>query len=278
VDLNRTLPAFPDERRDTIISTITLLLTASMQSRGNSQTLPITSILAPTGKLRAAVIASNPVLITLRRDGTLGGVSIALAEALAAYLSVPVEFRPYDNPKEYNESLASDIWDIGLAARDPSRAEYLAFSETFMEVANGYVARPGATLERAEDVDQAGIKIAVAIGSAPHSVLQRLIKNAEIVPLAGGFEPALEALAMGKADVYGDNLHLAYRVADTLPGARVLPGHFNVVQMAIGVRKRAVAVLPVIDAFVNQIRAGGTVQKAINEVGLRGVQLPQQRS
>ena len=54
----------------------------------------------------------------------------------------------------------------------------------------------------------------------------------------------------------------------------MLPGRFNVVQMAIGVRKRAAAVLPTVDEFVNQIRSDGTVQKAIAEADLRGVRVP----
>ncbi|MBK3663491.1 transporter substrate-binding domain-containing protein [Bradyrhizobium diazoefficiens] len=227
-----------------------------------------------TGKLRAALIASNPVLVTLRPDGTLDGVSVAVARALGAYLGFSVELKPYDNPARYNESLAGDDWDIGIAARDPARADHLAFSETFMEVDNGYVARPGTALTNAEGVDQPGVKIAVAQGSAPHTVLKRLIKNAEIISIPGGFEPACEALAAGKADVYGDNLHVAHRIADALPGARVLPGRFNVVQMAIGVRKRAASELSTVDEFVKQIRSDGTVQKAIAEAGLRGVRVP----
>jgi polar amino acid transport system substrate-binding protein len=225
------------------------------------------------GKLRAALVASNPVLVTRQPDGTLGGVSVAVACALAVHLGVPIELWPYDNPARYNESLATDDWDIGLAARDPSRAEHLVFSATFMEVDNGYVARPDAAPTNADEVDRPGIKIAVAQGSAPHSVLRRLIKNAEIFPVPGGFEPALDALATGKADVYGENLHLAYRIADALPGARVLPGRFNVVEMAIGVRKRAAAALPAVDEFVGQIRADGTVHKAIVEAALRGVRV-----
>jgi polar amino acid transport system substrate-binding protein len=69
-------------------------------------------------------------------------------------------------------------------------------------------------------------------------------------------------------------VHLAHRIADALPGARVLPGRFNVVQMAIGVRKRAAAALPTVDEFVNQIRSDGTVQKAVIKAGLRGVRVP----
>ena len=239
-----------------------------------AQALSAPATLSPTGKLRVALIASNPVLVTRGTDGSLGGVSVSVAHTLAARLGVPVELKPYDNPVRYNESLASDDWDIGLAARDPARAEYLAFSVTFMEVDNGYVARAGAAPTSAEEVDRAGVKIAVAQGSAPHAVLTRLIKNAEIIQVPGGFESAREALATGKADVYGENLHLAHRIAEALPGARVLPGRFNVVQMAIGVRKRAASALPTVDELVNGMRSDGTVEKAIAEAGLRGVRVP----
>jgi polar amino acid transport system substrate-binding protein len=261
-------------RRKAVAVAITTLATTCTHASARAQATSAASTLSPTGKLRAALIASNPVLVIRRPDGTLSGVSVAVARALAAQLGVPIELKPYDNPARYNESLANDDWDIGLAARDPSRAEHLAFSVTFMEVDNGYVARPGAAPTNAEEVDRAGVKIAVAQGSAPHTVLLRLIKNAEIVPVPGGFEPAREALATGKADVYGENLHLAHRIADALPGARVLPGRFNVVQMAIGVRKRAAAALPTVDEFVNRIRSDGTVQNAIAESGLRGVRVP----
>jgi len=261
-------------RREALSATIIALATASSEYSVWAQTPSAAGALVPTGTLRAALIASNPVLVSRRPDGALSGVSVAVARALAMHLGVPIELKPYDNPGRYNESLATDEWDIGLAARDSSRAEHLVFSVTFMEVDNGYVARPGAGPTNAEEVDRSGIKIAVAQGSAPHAVLSRLIKSADVVPVPGGFEPAREALATGKADVYGENLHLAHRIADALPGARVLPGRFNVVQMAIGVRKRAAAALPIIDESVNRIRSDGTVQKAITEAGLRGVRVP----
>jgi polar amino acid transport system substrate-binding protein len=261
-------------RRETVAVAITALATAWTDAKPWAQVTSAVATLSPTGKLRAALIASNPVLVTRAPDGTLGGVSVAVARALAAHLGLPIEFKPYDNPARYNESLATDDWDIGLAARDPARADHLAFSATFMEVDNGYVARPGAAPATAEEVDRAGIRIAVAQGSAPHTVLTRLIKNAEIIPVPGGFEPARQALATGKADVYGENLHVAHRIADVLPGAHVLPGRFNVVEMSIGVRKRAASALPTVDELITGMRSDGTVHKAIAEAGLRGVRVP----
>jgi polar amino acid transport system substrate-binding protein len=101
------------------------------------------SQLAFNGGLRAALIASNPVLVTRGADGQLGGVSVELARALASKLNVPVRLILYENPVHYNESLGKDESDVGLAVCDPSTAEYLAFSDVFMEVDNGYVGRPG---------------------------------------------------------------------------------------------------------------------------------------
>src|SRR6478609_9226455 len=79
--------------------------------------------LAPKGELRAALIVSNPVLVTRGADGQLGGVSVELARALATKLGVSIRMTPYENPARYNESLGKGEWDIGLAARDPSRGE-----------------------------------------------------------------------------------------------------------------------------------------------------------
>ncbi|MBX9777464.1 MAG: transporter substrate-binding domain-containing protein [Xanthobacteraceae bacterium] len=227
--------------------------------------------LAPSGELRAALIASNPVLVTRLTNGELGGVSVELARALGARFGVTVRLIPYENPARYNQSLGKGEWDIGLAARDPSRAEHLAFSEVFMEVDNSYVARPGSPLKKAEDVDRAGIKVAVAQGSAPDAFLTRTLKYAEIVRVPGGLGPAREALVTGRADVYGENAHLAHRIATDLSGASVLEGRFNVVHMSIAVPKERADALDAVNQFVREVKRNGDVARAIERAGLRGV-------
>jgi polar amino acid transport system substrate-binding protein len=226
---------------------------------------------APRGELRAALIASNPVLVSRSTSGELGGVSVELARAFASKLGVPIRFVPYDNPARYNESLGKGEWDIGLAARDPSRAEHLVFSEVFMDVDNGYVARPGLPFKTADEVDRTGIKVAVAQGSAPDGFLTRTLKNAEIVRVPGGLVPAREALASGRADVYGENAHLAHRIAAELPGAFILDGRFNVVQMSIAVPKANSDALAVVNEFVREAKGNNLIAGAISRAGLRGV-------
>jgi polar amino acid transport system substrate-binding protein len=160
---------------------------------------------------------------------------------------------------------------VGLAARDPSRGEFLAFSDVFMEVDNGYVGRPGLPLKTAEEVDRPGIKVAVAQGSAPDGFLTRTLKNAEIVRVPGGLPPARDVLATTRADVYGENVHLAHRIAAELPGATVLDGRFNVVQMSIAVPKTNAAALPIVNDFVRDAKRDGLIAQAIARASLRGV-------
>jgi polar amino acid transport system substrate-binding protein len=196
--------------------------------------------LAPTGRLRAALILSNPVLV--RRDaatGAFGGVSVEVARALADRLGVPLEPVPYANPARYAESLRGDIpWDAGFAARDPARGEFVEFSPTYMEVDNVFLVPPGSPLLTARDVDRAGVRVAVPQGSAPDLFLTRTLRNAEVVRVSGGAEVAVDTLASCRADAYGENAHLLHGVMARLPpGARILEGRFNVVQMAIAVPK-----------------------------------------
>ena len=111
----------------------------------------------------------------------------------------------------------------------------------------------------------------MAQGSAPDGFLTRNIKNAEIVRVPGGLAPAREALSDGRADVYGENVHLAHQIAADLPGAVVLAGRFNVVQMSIEVPKQNSAALAIIDEFVREAKRNGLIAQQIARAGLRGV-------
>src|SRR5262245_29476221 len=78
-------------RREVVAIAITASATSWRHASAQAQATSAAAALCPTGKLRAALIASNPVLVTRRPDGTLGGVSVVVARTLAAHLGVPNE-------------------------------------------------------------------------------------------------------------------------------------------------------------------------------------------
>jgi len=69
--------------------------------------------------------------------------------------------------------------------------------------------------------------------------------------------------------VFADNIHVAHRLAAELPGATVLDGRFNVVQMSIAVPKSNAAALPVVNDFVREAKRDGLIAEAIAQAGLR---------
>ena len=124
-------------RRDVLAVAIATSITGTTRmSLAQTPLVSAVAALCPTGKLRAALIVSNPVLVTRRSDGTLGGVSVTVARALAAHLGVPTELKPYDNPARYGENLETDDWDIGLprASFEPTTSRSAAPSWRWLMV------------------------------------------------------------------------------------------------------------------------------------------------
>jgi hypothetical protein len=82
-----------------------VLLAAEMFGPALGQPTPNSEI-APTGKLRAAVIGIR----------VLGGVGEPIGKFIAANLGVPFESVIYPNPDAYEQSFGKGQWDIAIGA------------------------------------------------------------------------------------------------------------------------------------------------------------------
>jgi polar amino acid transport system substrate-binding protein len=236
-----------------------------------SMTNPVAQRLAPGGELRVGLIGSNAVLITRAADGTLRGVAVELAGRLAQRLGVRLRMIPHENPGRYAESLSTDGWDLVLSGRDPLREEFVAFSEPYLEIESLYLARPGLGLDSAEQVDRPGIKVLVLKGGSQDNYLTRHLKQAALVRVEGKAELARQELASGRVDVFGGTAPGVYALAAEYPQAKVLAGRFSVVHQSVGVRRANADLLPYINEFLREAKAGGLVAEEIRRAGLKGV-------
>jgi polar amino acid transport system substrate-binding protein len=249
-----------------------LLLLAALVCTGSSNAQDQAGArIGQNGELRVALITSNPVLVTRNSEGQLAGVSVDLANALGAKLGLSVHLVPYENVVRYNQSIGKDEWDVSFTPRDLSRTAQLAFSDPFMQVDDSYVARPGSALRTPDEVDRPGVKVAVIQGSATDGFLSHTLKHALIVRLLGGLVSAREALSFGRADVYADYTHIAYRLQAEIPGATVLVAPFNVARMSIAIPKANAAALPIVNDFIHDAKRDGVIADAIKRADLRGV-------
>jgi hypothetical protein len=101
------------------------------------------------------------------------------------------------------------------------------------------------------------------------------LKSAEIVriPLSEHISAdAVELLRSGRADAFGADSGVGYPAAESLPGASIVPGTFNVVRVAVALPKgRSPEAQAKIAEIVSEAKRNGIVQKAIDAAGLKGV-------
>lgn len=216
-------------------------------------------LLGPHGRIRAAINLGNPLLAWRLSDGGLDGPSVRIAREIAEILGVGLSLIAVEYARHSFELLRDGDADVGFLAIDPLRAEHLAFSDPYVTIHGGFLVPDGSSLQTAEDVDQASIRIAASRGSAYGLHLQRAITSATIVETAS-FEERLTLLRRGEVDV-------AAGITEAFPqdatGAwRTLEGTFLQIRQAVCVRTERAAAI----AFLNDcLSARPTVSNEMHQ-------------
>jgi polar amino acid transport system substrate-binding protein len=221
--------------------------------------------LAPTGKLRAAINLGNIVLA----QGTPQeprGITVDLARELAKRLGVPLEMTTYDAAGKVFEALKAGSWDIAFLAIEPVRAAEIAFTAPYVLIEGNYMVPADSALKTPADVDRAGIRIAVAKGSAYDLYLTRTLKNATLVRSQNGPE-AMDMFVRDKLEVAAGVKQPIVLYAKSHPGLRVIEQRFMAIEQAMGTPKARYAgheaAPKYLRAFVEEMKASGFVADAL---------------
>jgi polar amino acid transport system substrate-binding protein len=219
--------------------------------------------LAPTGKLRAAINFGNSVLA--QRE-PFGGVSVDLARELARRLQVPVEFVSYDAAGRVTDDAAKNVWDVAFVARDPKRAEDIAFTAAYVIIEGAYMVPAASPLQKNEDVDTPGVRIAVGRGSAYDLWLTRNIKRATIVR-APTSPASIPMFVNERLEVAANVKQPLVEYAAKHPEVRMLPGRFMVIEQAMATPRGRPAAAKYLSDFVDEMKASGFVAMALEKSG-----------
>lgn len=229
---------------------------------------------APTGKLRAGINVGNPILA--KRDAATQqpvGVSVDLATELAKRLGVPVEFVVFDAAGKSVEALSTEKVDIGFFAVDPMRADAIAFTAPYVLIEGSYLVHKNSPLQRNEEVDRPEHSIVVGKGSAYDLFLTREIKQAKLVRSPTS-PTVVDMFVAEKHDVAAGVKQQLESDAKRLPDLRLLPGSFMVISQAMGVpKKRGVDAEKFLRNFVEDMKASGFVQKALERHKIEGASI-----
>ena len=162
------------------------------------------------------------------------------------------------------------VWDVAVVAIDPERRSLVDFAPAHL-AADGFLTvlvPPGSTARTMADIDRPGMRVAAVRGAAPLMILERTLKNAQVVA-AENENAAFALMRDGSAHGYAQNRFMLRARAATLPGSRVLDDAFAGLRLAFALPKNRPAAAQYVAAFVEEAKASGVVQRAIDEAGLQ---------
>ncbi len=225
---------------------------------------------APTGVLRASINLGNPILAKAGADGQPFGVSVDLARGLAKHLGIAIELVVFDAAGKSVDAVTNEQADFGFFAVDPLRGAGIHFTAPYVLIEGSYMVPQASAIHSNDEVDIAGLRVVVGKGSAYDLYLTRELKHATIVRAPTSPTVVDTFLAQGCEVAAGVKQQLE---ADALrvPGVRLLPGRFMVIQQAMGLPKsRSAEAVAVLRAFVEEMKQSGFVADAIKRHNIQG--------
>ena len=160
---------------------------------------------------------------------------------------------------------------MAVVAIDPARRAIVDFAPAHL-AADGFLTilvPPGSAVRTMADFDRPGMRVAAVKNAAPLMILERTLKNARVVA-ADNENAAFALMRDGQADGYAQNRFMLRARAQTLPGSRLLDDAFSGLRLAFALPKNRLAASQYVAAFVEEAKASGAVQRAIDAAGLAG--------
>jgi polar amino acid transport system substrate-binding protein len=243
-----------------------LLAIATAQSQQASD--PRIADLVGTGKVRVGLFLPQYIKRPVGEQPTT--VWVEIARAFAPRLNVQLVTVEHSTPLEGIACLKIGACDMLFLPRDARAAEIGDFSNPIFQFDYTLLVPAGSAIGKVGDADRSGVRIAAVRNHASTNELLRQLKQAEVV-YAETPELTFELLRNGAADAMASTRLVLLPLSEQLPGARVLADHYGANINRMVVPKGKAGWLSYVNEFVEDAKASGLVQKAIERSGTRGI-------
>ena len=190
------------------------------------------------GYLRFAINLGNPVLATLLPDGSPGGITVELANKLAAESQREARFVTWPTAGQVVDAALQDQWDIAFLAIDPAREDKLRFTPPYVTIESSAMVKKESEIRSVQEMDREGVVINVGKGAAYELYLIRTLKHATMRQYATSQE-AIQAFIHGEGDMAAGIRQPLEQAAQENAALRVLPDSFSQIRQAICVPRNA---------------------------------------
>ena len=226
--------------------------------------------IAPTGKLRVAIAISpaGGAFWSTRTESGYAGVPVDLGKEMAERLGVAVEYVVHQNSGQITDAASEGTWDITFLPKDPERESRMAFGPVY-EVADAtYIVRPGSSIINFATLDQIGVRVAAVNATTTMRGAIAHLKNAEVFGYQS-YDEIFGLLKAGEVDAFALSRDQLNRMAQKIPGTRVLDETFKKTVTAVAVPLGHGEALAFVTAFMTDAVTNGTLRKAYDANGLK---------
>jgi polar amino acid transport system substrate-binding protein len=224
--------------------------------------------LAGTGKVRVGLFL--PQYTKDPTSGELKSAWVEVARAFAARIGVQLAIVEHSTPPDAIACLKAGACDLLFLPLDARAANFGDFSNPIFQFDYTLLVPAESSISSVAGADRPGIRIAVVRNQASTIELSRQLKHAELV-YAETPDSTFDLLRSGQADAMASTRFALLDFATQMPGARLLDDRYGANINRMVVPKGKAGWLAYVNEFVEDAKASGLVQKAIERSGMRGV-------
>jgi polar amino acid transport system substrate-binding protein len=225
--------------------------------------------LAPTAKLRGGVVVSPaPSAFFAIRDGKgeVRGVAVDLLNQFAQALKLPFDMQVFDNSGQVTDAVGSGDCDVGFMPRDPAREAKVDFGPAYYFISSTYLVPAGSKIKTIDEVNRPGVRIIAISNTTTARSARRTAPNASVEEVPS-VDLMTEMAGKGQGDAFALSHDAFAGLLPKLPGARVLPGHFQQTGISVAVPKGRPAPLKLASELLEDAKKSGAVRRALDAAG-----------
>ena len=234
---------------------------AAASSEAASAAAELTTVEA--GKLTMATNATFPPYEMTTDNGTIEGIDVETAQAIADKLGLELQVDDMD----FDAALLSvqqgkaDIAMAGITVTDERKA-VMAFSDSYATGIQSIIVSEGSDIATADDL--AGKKIGTQRGTTGYLYCSDDFGEDAVVAYDNGLT-AVQALNNGQVDAVVIDNEPAKAYVESNPGLKILDTSYAEEDYAIGMNKDNTALLDAVNAALEELKADGTLQSIVDK-------------
>jgi ABC-type amino acid transport substrate-binding protein len=252
-----------------VLASLLVTLAASGVFRASAQAPSTLERVQKEHVLRVGWGTWYPYIFKDPKTNKLSGFSYDLIEDLGKSLGARVDWVE-DSWATMVAGIQARKFDMtNVMAITPPRAEAIAFSEPVTKHGLSILVSKDklGSLKSWQDLNKAGVKIGVVLGSNTDFYATKALSSAELVRQRTSPE-SLMALTTGKIDGYASTIDSLIPYTKEYPNLGVVPGEFGSSEVAFPVPKGDDAMLKVVNEFVRAKKTSGGIRTLLDKYGM----------